>query len=89
MRELIASGHVADLILGFMLAEMVMLGWLWRQTGRGIAPLDLAICLLGGAALVLALRAALLGHEWREVALFLCLSLVAHVGDLARRWIKA
>jgi hypothetical protein len=84
--EWFASGRIVDAILGFMVAEAVVLAWLYRRTGRGIAPLDLVVSLLAGVFLLLALRAALVGAAWPTVALWLAAALVAHVADLARRW---
>jgi hypothetical protein len=86
MREAFASGRVLDLILLLMLAEATLLGALHWRTGRGIAPLDLCLNLAAGALLVLAVRAALVSPDPLAPAPFLGAALVAHLGDLARRW---
>jgi hypothetical protein len=60
-----------------------------KKSRRGVAPLDLLSSLAAGIALLFALRAALLGSSWPVIALFLLLSLCAHVIDLMRRWTTA
>lgn len=74
------------MVLAFMALEFFVLSIVRSKTGRGPQPMDLLVSLLGGAALLGALRAALTGHEWPNVAVFLVLSLVAHGWDLLRRW---
>ena len=83
--ELFASGRIADLLLGIMLIEGVVLVLVRRRTGRGPAPLDLACNLAAGACLVLALRAALVGAQWSVVASLLAVAGIAHGLDLWRR----
>jgi hypothetical protein len=86
LAALFASGRIVDLILVFTLLEVAAV-WLYRRaTGRGIAPVALAINLLSGIALLVALRLALTGAWWGWIGLFLFLSLLAHLADLARRW---
>jgi hypothetical protein len=83
---LVESGRIVDLILALVAVQFVAL-WLYRRaTGKGPAPADLAPNLLAGAALLLALRAALIQAGWFWVALFLAAGLAAHLVDLARRW---
>jgi hypothetical protein len=84
--ELFASGRIADLILGLMLIEGVVLFVYNVTTSRGIAPVDLLTSLLAGVFLILALRFALVGAGWEWVALSLAAALVAHLADLSRRW---
>jgi hypothetical protein len=86
MRELFASGRIAELILGFMLLEAVVLGLYHHRSGRGIRPLDLALNLAAGALLLLALRAALVDPDPFAPAPYLAIALFAHLADLARRW---
>jgi hypothetical protein len=83
--ELFATGRVVDLILVLMAAEGALLMVLRARTGRGLAPADLALNLLAGACLLLALRAALVGAGWGWVALGLAAALPAHLIDLRRR----
>lgn len=75
---LVASGHAVDLVLVFMLVEGL---WL---AGRRVHA-DVLFMLLPGALMMLALRAALTGAGWRWVALWLLLSLPAHLEDVRRR----
>jgi hypothetical protein len=84
--ELVASGRIVDLILGFMVLEGLVLAVWHRRTGRGLAPLDVLANVLAGACLLLALRAALVGAAWFWIALALSAALFAHLFDLVRRW---
>ena len=78
MSSFFASGHAVDLVLGFLVLEVLVLA------GRnGVVSALLAV--LPGAFLLLALRAALTGAPWPWVALWVSLSLPAHLADLARR----
>ncbi|MFZ5558099.1 MAG: hypothetical protein ACOZDY_15495 [Pseudomonadota bacterium] len=86
MAELFAGGRIVDLILGLMVAEGLVLAIYRRRTGRGIALPDLAVNLLAGACLMLALRAALAGSGWVWAAAWLAAALLAHLADLGRRW---
>jgi hypothetical protein len=86
MQDFVASGRVADAILAIMAVEFVVLTVFYMRTGRGVAPRDLLFMLFAGAALVLALRAALTGAGWHYLAGCLALALVAHLADLSRRW---
>ncbi|WP_010184102.1 hypothetical protein [Sphingomonas sp. PAMC 26605] len=81
---LYAQGHAIDVILGVLLVEAV---WLvrWRNWPPGAAVL----CLLPGAALLLAVRAALIGLAWPWVALALALSFPAHLADVMSRTRRA
>ncbi|MFC6389785.1 hypothetical protein [Methylorubrum zatmanii] len=85
MADLFASGRIVDAILVLVLIEtLALLGWRARFGGAGTAAL---LCTLAsGAALMLSLRAALTGADWSVVALWLTVSLVAHLGDLVLRF---
>ena len=80
MSELFASGHAIDLVLGFLVLEVMVLG-IWRRS----AAATVVIAALPGACLLLALRAALTGANWSWVALWVALSLPAHLADLGWR----
>jgi hypothetical protein len=80
MSGFFASGHAVDAVLAFLAMEVMALV-LWQRAGLARA-LGGA---LPGAFLLLALRAALTGAGWVWVALWVALSLPAHLADLALR----
>ena len=82
MESLFASGRIIDLVLLGVVAEAVLLLVLCRGLSR-FAPF--AATLAAGAALMLALRAALTGAPWAVVAGWMLAGLGAHVADLALR----
>jgi hypothetical protein len=84
--ELFATARIVDVIVGFMLLELMVLIIVRKKSGKGIATLDLAASLAAGLSLLMALRAALLHDSWMTMAAWLLLALFAHVADLARRW---
>jgi hypothetical protein len=73
------SGRAVDLVLAFMAIEAVIL--IARK--RRLVPV--ALTLLPGAAMMLALRTALMGAEWHWVAIWLTVSLPLHLADLRHR----
>ena len=79
MEALFASGHAADIVLGVLAVEAVILarrGW----------SLTTIIGLIGPAPLiVLGLRAALVGAEWDWVSLPVALAFPLHLLDLRQR----
>ena len=85
MSTLVESGRIAELILLLVALEMAAFAILGRRI-RGLALRDLAGTLAAGAALLLALRAALRGEPWMAVAGWLALAGTAHAADLLRRW---
>ncbi|MER2264986.1 hypothetical protein [Methylobacterium oxalidis] len=85
MAELVMSGRIVEIILALVMVEALVLLAYRARTGRGPAPLNLLCNLGSGAALMLALRAGLTGAPWGEIALWLIVSLIAHLGDLATR----
>ena len=88
MSDLFATGRVVDLILVLVAVEGLALAAYHRRTGRGIAALDLLGNLLAGVFLLLALRGALVGAGWEWIGCALAAALLAHLGDLRRRWRK-
>lgn len=86
MAELFVNGRIADCILVLMLLEVVALTLLRRRSGRGIRPVELIVSTGAGAALLLALRAALVGSAWPRIAIWLVAALAAHLYDLRLRW---
>ena len=79
MNILFAQGHAVDVVLVFMGLEFV---WL---IARGRNPVTVALTILPGACMMIALRAALTGAGWQLVALALTVSLPAHLADLRHR----
>jgi hypothetical protein len=86
MSALFASGHIVDAILVLVVLEAALLAAWHARTGRGIPPAALATTLASGGALMLAVRAALVGAWWGWVALCLLAALLAHLADLRGRW---
>ena len=86
MAELFASGRIVDAILALVVVEAALLTVLHRRRGVGVPPPDLLGYLASGAALLLAVRSALVGAPWTSTASWLAAALVAHLVDLARRW---
>jgi hypothetical protein len=78
MAALFASGRIIDAILLLTVLEAGFL--LWRRRAA------LVLTLLSGLGVMVALRLALAGADWRWLALALLASLAAHVADLKRRW---
>lgn len=77
----VLDGRVALVALGVLTIELLFLLAFHR---RPSAPALLANG-LAGIFLIMALRAALLGPDAKEIAVWLGLGLIAHVGDLVLR----
>jgi hypothetical protein len=85
MAELFATGRAVDVVLLVIALEALLLvGWR-LLTGGGLALGQIALALLPGIMLLLALRAALLQSAWIWIAVFLVLSFPLHLIDLSRR----
>ena len=84
VEQLFSSGRVVDLILVVMVVEAA---WLMTRPGfrSAAARLDILVALAPGALILLALRAAMTGADWRWIALALAASFPAHMLDLQRR----
>lgn len=80
LAALFASGHAADLVLLVLVGEGV-----WLVAMRGWPVREAALCLLPGALMMVALRAALTGLAWPWIALPLALSFPVHLADIRRR----
>lgn len=80
MTQFFIAGHAVDLALAVLALELAWLVF-WRRR----APARASTAVLPGVCLLLALRAALTGSGWVWVAVWLALSLPAHLADLARR----
>jgi len=79
LAALFASGHAADLVLAVLALEALLL----LRAGR--PAIDVALLLLPGACMMLALRSALVGASWLWIALPLAVSFPVHLADLLRR----
>jgi hypothetical protein len=78
--------RLLDAILVAVLLEAAVLRWWFARTGRGPAPREWLPTLCAGAALMLALRAALADAHPAWIGAALLGAGVAHALDLARRW---
>jgi phosphate/sulfate permease len=87
--ELIATGRAVDGILALMLLESIALILIGRRLRRPISAVQVLVSIGAGAALLLALRGALLGSAWQWISLWLVAALVAHLLDLRYRWAQA
>jgi hypothetical protein len=85
MRALFASGRIVDLILALVVLEAIAIAVWHRRSGRGPTLSALLPNLCAGAALLLAVRAALVGAWWGWIAAPLLAALLAHVLDLRSR----
>ena len=84
LAALFESGRAADIILGVLAIEALLLVLIGR---RRVA--DVALALLPGALMIVALRLALTGAHWAAVAVPLALSFPVHLADLRRRGLLA
>ncbi len=85
LSALYESGRVADLLVGLVALEALGLAWWHRHAGGRGLPWGLLLTLATGAALVLALGAALKGAPWPVIGLWLILALIGHLADL---WVR-
>jgi hypothetical protein len=86
MEQLFASGRVVDLILLIILAEYLTLRLFLARGTHGAALSGIALYLLSGAFLLLALRIALTGGSWVWIACCLAAAGAWHALDLRRRF---
>lgn len=84
MSSFVASGLVADVALAVLTLEAVLIVWLRRSRG-GDAVLAFGPFLLAGAALMIALRAALVGWPDSVILAALAVAGVAQFVDLVWR----
>ncbi len=85
MAELFANGRVVNYILFLMLLEVLGMAWWRHRSGNGLKLNELLASLGAGAALLLALKSALVRAPWLQVAVWLLVALAAHATDLALR----
>jgi hypothetical protein len=86
MADLFATGRIVDFILVFMVIEAVGSILLNRRLQLGVAPAAVIFNLGSGAALLMALRAALQQAPWPVIAAWLLVALAGHVGEVSVRW---
>jgi hypothetical protein len=89
MQQLVLSGRIIDLILLLVAAEIMVFGFMWSRRRVGPGWRALLPNLLAGAALLLAVRAAIIGATWPWTAVWLAAAGLAHAADLRARWHNA
>ncbi len=86
MAEWFASGRIVDVIVALVALEALLLVGVRLRFGRGPRPAALLANLASGAALMLAVRAALTGADWPIVAAWLLAALFAHLTEMMIRF---
>lgn len=86
LSHIISSGRIVDIMVLFVIVEVLLLLFYYHRTGRGVATLPLLANVGAGGSLMLALGAVLKGFDTNVIALCLVSSLIFHVTDLAIRW---
>lgn len=86
LSNIISSGRIVDIMVLFVILEVLALIVYWRLKGKGIPTVPLLANIGAGGSLMLALGASLKGYSTSIVAVFLVSSLVFHLTDLAIRW---
>ena len=84
MAEWIAQGWVIPVVLGLMGLEWVILALLYARRRNGLGPMEVAVNLLAGGGLLLAVRAGLMDQPL-EAAFWLALAGLGHGADLIIR----
>ncbi len=87
MAEFFRSGQVVYWIIGMMVLEFLALVVLYKRTRRTLPWFELLCNMAAGAALLLALRAALTYAAWITIAGCLSAALAAHVFNMYSRWV--
>lgn len=86
LSKIISSGRIVDIMVLFVIVEVIALLAYYRSTGRGVPTLPLLANVGAGGSLMLALGATLKGFDTTVIALCLVASLIFHLSDLAIRW---
>lgn len=86
LAEAIVSGRLFEWIVFLVVLETIFFYWLWRRHRVGLPWRDTIGSFVSGGCLMFAVRAAVLDLPSTEIALWLSLSLIAHLGDLALRF---
>jgi hypothetical protein len=79
LQHFFSSGRAVDLVIAFMVIETVILIAIKRPA------LTVFLMILPGAAMMLALRAAVTDAPWPWIAFWLTVSLPLHLADLRHR----
>lgn len=82
----INSGRLFEWIVFLVILEGLLLHWLWRRHAIGLPWHHIIGSFISGACLMLAVRAAVIDAPSAEIALWLALSLIAHLTDLSLRF---
>ena len=82
----INSGRLFEWIVFLVILEGLLLHWLWRRHAIGLPWHHIIGSFISGACLMLAVRAAVIDAPSAEIALWLALSLIAHLTDLGLRF---
>ncbi len=85
LESLFETGRVVDLILLFVAVEAAILIVWFARSGRRASIAPLIANLASGAALMLAVRAAIVSDPWPVIAACLLASFFAHATELALR----
>ncbi len=85
MEQFVNSGQVAAVMLVAIAIEIAVAAYYFWRRQRTLLLLSFVANGLAGAALVLALRAALQQTGWLFVAIYLGGALLAHVADVVLR----
>ncbi len=85
MKELLERGMLLDVAVAVVVGEAALIALLRARRGRGLRLRDVAGQLLAGVLLMLALRSALGGADYRLTLSFMTLSFPAHAWDIVRR----
>ena len=86
MEQLLMSGQLIDLIVALIVAEAGLIIFLHRRNPDRPSPRDLFPNLISGAALMVAIKLALIAAPWYALAASLGVSLLAHLADLVHRY---
>lgn len=86
MADWFASGRIVDVIVALVAVEALVLVAVRLRFGRGPSTGALLSNLASGAALMLAVRAALTGADWPIVAAWLLAALIAHLTEMMIRF---
>lgn len=89
LQALIESGRLIDAIFALMALEAAALAINRARTGQGPTLIQTLSNLAAGGFILLALRTALTGGDWRMIAGCLVASLIAHIADVTLRWPRA